>query len=562
MDRMQQVWAARRAIVARNFDAARSIAVDILRQEPNNIDALELKALAEIETGNDQAAEQTLRTALTLAPQLQWPYAGLSDLLMRQGRLADAEQIARAAVKADPGNSEAHEKLGSILAMQWKAFEAAEYFRKAVELAGPDPQLLTRLGEALLRFGRLEEARGPLERAVAADPNSFEALAYLADLEEREGRFEEAMRLLDKVDRIGAPPGKSLDGQRSVLLARMGKVEQALELLEFKADLNGAELLQRGRLRERLGNYPGAWTDWMVGKQKLAQRANRQYPEQAIDALARRLAAFFASPSAADLPRAHLRADVPQPVFMVGFPRSGTTLTERILARHSAVTAGGELPFGRKLYELAVSFAGGERAFPAGLARLGPEWVTELRDRYLEGAERYGLLASGTPFFTDKMPTNDFWVPLLRLAFPHSPIVHVRRHPLDTLTSVMAHEMSHGFNSTYRVEDAARHLALADWLLEQYGAAGFGPTYQLQSESLVADPEAQTRRLTASVGLEMEPAQLSFHESAEVPATPSYAQVSQPINAASIGNWKNFATELERVAPLLAETMRRGGYSS
>jgi Tfp pilus assembly protein PilF len=558
---MQQVWAGRHAIQGGKFEAALGIAVGILRQDPRNVDALEIKAIAEIERGNDQAAEQTLRAAISVAPQVSWPYAGLAELLTRHGRLADAEKVCRAALNVDPRNADAHEKLGALLAARWQAFEAAEHFQQAVAFAGPEPQLLTRLGHALLRLGRLDEARGPLQTAAAADPDSFEAAAYLAELEERVGRFDAAMQQLDRAERMVLPPSVNFDRQRAVLLARMGKHEQALALLNAKADISGAELLQRGRLRDRVGRHAEAWSDWTIGKEKLAATANRRYPAETVRTLASRLAAFFASPAALALPRAERREEVPQPLFIVGFPRSGTTLTEQILASHSAVDAGGELPFGGELHELAVSLAGGEWSFPEGLARAQPDWVTQLRDRYLGEAERYGLLRSDARYFTDKMPTNDMWLPLLRLAFPDSPIVHVRRHPLDILTSVMAHEMTHGFNCSYRLEDAALHLALTDRLLEQYGAAGFGPTYHLRYETLVANQAEETERLTAAIGLEMEPAQLNFHESGAVPATPSYAQVSKPLNAGSIGNWRNFASEFEPVRPILAGVMTRGGYS-
>jgi hypothetical protein len=315
-------------------------------------------------------------------------------------------------------------------------------------------------------------------------------------------------------------------------------------------------------LRDRAGRHGEAWNDWAKGKEALAALANRTYPADAVGALAERLAAFFGLPASADLPRAERPDGVPQPVFIIGFPRSGTTLTERILASHSAVEAGGELPFGVELHELAVSLAGGEWTFPAGLARARPDWPTMLRDRYLEQAERHGLLASGARYFTDKMPTNDFWLPLIRLAFPDSPVVLVRRHPLDVLTSVMAHEMTHGFNCSYRLADAARHLALADGLIEKYREAGFGPTHDLRYESLVANQAGETERLTAAIGLDMEPAQLSFHERGEVPATPSYVQVSQPLNDRSIGNWRNFERELAPAIPIVAEVMKRGGYTA
>lgn len=558
---MRQIWSGRQAIQGRQFDAARAIAVQVLSRDPRDIDALEIKAIAEIEGGNDKDAEQTLRAAVLAAPKVPWPYAGLAELLLRAGRLAEAEQVCHAALAVDPRNSDAHAKLADLLANRTKGFDAAEHYRRAIDVEGPVPHLLIPLGHALLRLGLLEKARETLEAAAKADPNAFGPAIYLAELEEREGNFEAAMRQLDRAEELGRARGFNVDRQRSVLLARMGQHEQALALLDAKTDISGAEMLQRGRLRERAKRHSEAWSDWIIGKEKLAAAANRSYPTEVVGTLADRLATFFASPAAASLPRAERRVDVPQPIFIIGSPRSGTTLTERILASHSAVDGGGELPFGVDLQELAVSLAGGEWSFPAGLARAGLDCASKLRDRYLGEAERFGLFASGARYFTDKMPTNDFWLPLLRLAFPDSPAVLVRRHPLDVLVSIMAHEMTHGFNSSYRLEDAARHFALADELMERYGAAGFGPTYQLRYETLVANQAEETERLTAAIGLEMEPAQLNFHESGPVPATPSYAQVRKPLNAGSIGNWRNYASELEAVRPLLADVLARGGYT-
>jgi Flp pilus assembly protein TadD len=556
----RQIWTARRAYQSGQLGTAHAIAVDLLSYDPRNLDALEIKALAEIERGDDAAAEQTLRAALSCARDEGWPYAGLSELLKRNGRLPEAEAVSRAALAANPDDADAHDKLGVLLAMRMKAHDAAAHFRRAIALAGPEPQLLTRLGHALLRLGRLDEAREPLKTA-AADPDSFEAIVYLAELEERVGRLQAAMELLDRAEKLPRAPGSSLARQRSVLLARMGRHNEALALLENTTDLSGAAQLQRGRLRERAERHAEAWSDWTIAKERLGQVPGRQYPTEVVRALAERLAAFFASPEASALPRAERRDDVPQPIFIAGSPRSGTTLTERILASHSAVEAGGELPFGTELQEFAVALAGGEWSFPAGLLRAEAGWVDKLRDLYLDRAREFGLFESGARFFTDKMPSNDFWLPLLRLAFPESAIILVRRHPLDVLTSIMAHEMTHGFYSAYRLEDAARHFALSDWLVEQYSAAGFGPTFNLRYETLVASQAEETERLTAAVGLEMEPEQLTFHERGAVPATPSYEQVRQPLNDRSIGNWRNHAAEFEPVLPLLAEAMARGGYT-
>jgi len=125
----------------------------------------------------------------------------------------------------------------------------------------------------------------------------------------------------------------------------------------------------------------------------------------------------------------------------------------------------------------------------------------------------------------------------------------------------MAHDMTHGFNCAYRIEDAARHLAIVDELVESYGTLGLGPTYELRYEDLVADQTAETRRLMNAIGLAMEPAQLSFHERSNVSPTPSYAQVREPLNDRSIGRWRNFANQLEEIRPIVADAIARGGYA-
>jgi tetratricopeptide (TPR) repeat protein len=334
---------------------------------------------------------------------------------------------------------------------------------------------LSGLGLSLLRQGRLEEARPALEQAIAANGNALEPVAHLAELEERLGRFKEAERLLDRAQQLAAEKGTDVDLQRSVLLARMGQTEEALRLLEGEKDLSGAALLQRGRLRDRLGRYAEAWSDWIDGKAALAARGKRSYAAAGVRRQADDLAAFFAPDRVANLPRAAQREGCAQPIFIIGFPRSGTTLTEQIIASHSAIRAGGELPFGRELRDFAAELAGGEAAFPEGMDKADLHWPERLRDRYLERAKSYGL-TDGGGWFTDKMPLNDIWLPLLRVAFPQSPVVLVRRHPLDVLVSVMAHDMTHGFHCAYRLEDAAAHLALMDELVAAYAAAGLGPT--------------------------------------------------------------------------------------
>lgn len=555
---------ARKAYRSGDLGSAASIASAALKANPANIDAIELKALVEVEQGRHAEAEASLRSAIAQAPQRRWPYADLTRLLLKLGRSADAETVARAALAADPDDADAHAMLGSMLSGRQIYVPAAAHLRRAIALAGRHPQLLVALGRALMLQGATEEARALLEEASDADPSMLDALVNLAELEERAGRFEEAVRLLDRADAIAHARGTDVKLQRAVLLDRMGDTDAALRLLDDEAALSGAALLLRGRLRDRAGRHDEAWRDWTAGKEILAGDGARQYPAKEVQRQVESLARFFTREQFGTLPRASRREDVPQPLFIMGFPRSGTTLTEQIVASHSRIRAGGELPFAGDLKDFEVSLTGGEAASPEALARLterDPEWPQRLRDFYLERAASFGLTSPGADFFTDKMPLNEMWLPLLRIAFPESPIILVRRHPLDVLTSVMSHDMTHGFYCGYKLSDAAQHLALIDHLTADYRDQGIVPTYELRYEALAADSSGEIRRLMDAIGLPMEGAQLRSHERPQVSTTPSYAQVREPISDRSVGRWRNHRLPLMAIQPLIADAMQRGRYT-
>jgi len=561
-----EIARARAAAAARAYAEAGAIAAALLRDDPACLDALEIKAIAAEAGGDVASAEAALRTAVAAAPGRRWPYDDLGRLLLRQGRRDEAEAVARAAVAADDDNPDAHAMLGSLLAEREALVAGAAHLERAISLAGRHPDLLARLGGALARQGRLDEARPLLAEALAAAPDSLAALTRLAEVEERAGAFAAASALLDRAERVAARSGRDVLLQRSVLMQRMGRAADALALLDRRNDLSGAARLQRGRLRDAAGRHAEAWDDFVAGKAQLARASGRHYAADEVAARAGALARFFTAERLARLPRASVRRDVPQPLFVLGFPRSGTTLTEQLLASHSQIRAGGELPFGRDLADFATALVGGPALFPDGLARMTAadhaHWPALLRDHYLAQAEAVGLLAPGAAFFTDKMPLNDMWLALLRLAFPEAPVVLVRRHPLDVLVSVMAHDMTHGFHCGYRLEDAARHLALIDDLVARYQAAGILVTHELGYEALVADQAGETDRLMAAVGLAVEPAQRRFHESRRIAPTPSYAQVQAPLNDRSIGRWRHHDDRLAPIRDIVAGAIARGGYTA
>ncbi|MBS0479215.1 MAG: sulfotransferase [Proteobacteria bacterium] len=551
----RRIAAARAAFGAGRTAEAERIAAAVLAERGDTLDAIELMALARRAAGDGAGAERWLRRAIAVAPGRRWPHDDLAELLCEAGRAVEAEAVCRAALAADRDNANAAMMLGNLLSEREELVEGAVWLRHAIALAGDHPQLLANLGRNLQRQGALDAAEPLLRKAVAAMPDALPPLAWLAELLEQARRFDEAATMLDRAGRLAKAQGSDVTLQRAALLSRTAEWRAGLALLDAEPELSGAALLQRGRLRDRAGRHDEAWADFIRGKAALAARSGRRYDRAGVARLITDLRTFFAAASLAPAP---VRADVPQPIFILGFPRSGTTLTEQVLASHSRIRAGGELPFVAELAAIAEQRTAG--AFPAAPDRLDPHMratlATDLRDHYLARAAAFGLLDRDAGFFTDKMPLNELYLPLLRLAFPAAPLVAVKRHPLDVMVSAMSHDFTHGFDCGYRLEDAAHHFAVIDALVADYEFAAHTLVY----ERFVAAQQGETDALMAHIGLPTEPAQLAFHESRRFAPTPSYAQVQEPLNDRSIGRWKNYVLYLAPARAILREAIARGGY--
>lgn len=552
-----QITRARAAIGREQFAIAEQLARDAISANPDDVDALEILFLCQRRYGDASGAERTLRRVIALAPRKQWPRGDLARLLLGAGRTDEGEQVLREAVAADDSHADAHGMLGSILSEREMLVPGARHLRRAIELAGGHPQLLANLGRNLMRQGKLDEAEPLLQAAIDAAPDLLAPAVHLAELAEQKDQFDRAAILLDRAEALAARQGLDVRAQRAQLLSRTPRWDEGLALLDAVPNLAGTPLLLRARLRGRAERYDEAWDDAVSAKAALSRSRRHAYDATAVERQFSVLAAF--ANRTTDQTGAVARDGVPRPIFILGFPRSGTTLTEQVLASHSRIRPGGELPFVGQLPALIERMTGAP--FPAALDRLAgdPDAAAQLRDFYLGGAQAYGLLAEGADFYTDKMPLNEVYLPLIRLAFPDAPLIAVSRDPRDVIVSAMQHDMTHGFHCTYRLEDAAHHLAAVSDLTESYRAAGISP-WRFRYESFIADQGGETERLMAFLGLDAEPAQQAFHQSRRHAPTPSYAQVREALHGRAIGRWRNYAAALEPVMETLAPAITRGGY--
>ena len=551
----------REALNRGDLHAASAAAEERLRSDARDTEALELRYLVQQGRGEIGKAVETLQAVIGMDPTADWAFNDLITLLSAHGRGADAEQVARAALRANPANGQAHYLFGTLLSELNDLPSGEWHFRRALELVGAQAPILTNLGLNLMQQGRTSEADSCFEQATAAAPGDVKTLAYWSKLHEVRGDMKRAGELLDRAEKASSPAEVNL--LRANYLERTGRANDALAILNAAPALNGDGQLQRGRLLDRLGRYQDAWRDFVEAKRKLAAAAGgAEYRADAVETFFARLKRFFTRERMALLPRADVRLDVPQPIFIMGFPRSGTTLLEQILSSHSAVRAGGELPFIADLRRIALNLLpANNEPFPENLAQSATAdnryTATLFRDYYFARAQQYGLMnpAPGRgahAFFTDKMPFNEMWLPVLRMAFPQAKIVHIVRNPLDVCVSMMSNHFTHGFNCGYRIEDIVHHLVAVSDLLDHYRTQLGLKDFTLRYESLIADQEGETRRVLDHLGLPFEEACLRFHENRRYAPTPSYAQVTEKLNDRSLGRHAHYAAELRPFQPQLA----------
>src|SRR5207237_6056441 len=324
------------------------------------------------------------------------------------------------------------------------------------------------------------------------------------------------------------------------------------------------ELLEKGRLLDRIGRYDEAFEAFAEGKRLCREVSGLGYMEEHAQQLAARLKGFFMENRLAILPRARLRGDTAQPIFILGFPRSGTTLVEQTLSAHPRISAGDELPFVNEITDAMVRVLNSPLAYPEALAEL---WMgdrrrglDELRDYYLERVRQLDIVEDGAAWFTDKMPLNETHLGLIALMFPRSPIIHVLRHPLDIVLSTFSNHLTHGFYCSYALETAARHFALTMDLVEHYRGQMTMHYLPIRYEEIVDDQEVAVRRMLDFIGEPFDEKCLAFHENRRYARTASYAQVTEQLYDRSRYRYRHYVKELEPAIQILEPVIKRLGY--
>jgi hypothetical protein len=406
------------------------------------------------------------------------------------------------------------------------------------------------------------------------DPNVFQTVYGWAQMEETDRNFVRAGELLDAAERL-SPGNRSIRLSRAILHGRTKDFASAVAILDeierapdgggLVGGLGPLEWTEKGQLLDKMGRYGEAFAAYDAGKRTLREMTGQSYLADEASGLVERLRHFFTASRLKILPRAGVRSDVAQPIFIVGFPRSGTTMVEQTLTAHPRISAGDELPTINELTAIIPRMLNSPLAYPEAFADLWlgdqVEGLDNLRDYYLQRARQLGAVKKGAGFFTDKMPLNETHLGLIALMFPQAPIIHLLRHPLDVVLSVFSNHLTHGFYCAYDLETIARHYVLVMGLVEHYRREISLRYLPVRYEDIVADQETKVREIMSFVGVPFDRRCLNFHENRRYARTASYAQVTEKLYDRSRYRYRAYLKQLAPVIPILEPMIYALGYT-
>jgi len=461
-------------------------------------------------------AEACYRRALAIRPNHVEALTNLGNTLGAQGRLADAESSYRQALSLNDGYAETHFNLGNILRDQNRQLDAEQSYRRALTIAPRHLKALNNLGLCLKRQGRLDEARRCFEAAITIQPDFVQSHCNLAPL---------------KTYTLDDPHLGLFESQQIQLLTlpKAGQVSYWFAL---------------GKMREDVGRYDDAFAAYAQGN----RCQNRLFPhdEAREVALVERLQSVFSASFFASRPKPAYADKAP--IFIVGMPRSGTSLIEQILSTYPGIYGAGELTDLDSVVH-SVGDTAGHRvdAYPDVVANLSPSELRRLGEIYIDRLWQYAPEAER---IADKMPANFLHLGMIHLMLPNARIIHAMRDPMDSCFSCYSRLFAgNNLDFAYRLDTVGRYYVRYIQMMQHWQRVlPPGTVLDVRYEDMVTDTDGQARRLLAYLGLPWDDKCLDFHQNQRVVRTASVAQVRRPIYRSSMERWKHFEAHL---GPLL-----------
>jgi tetratricopeptide (TPR) repeat protein len=501
---------------------AEKIVRELLKKYPVDVSAIRVLADIGVRLGQLKDASNLLERCLELAPDFHAARHSYATLLVRLQKPEAAMSEAEKLLRHEPNNPNFLTLKASILVRIGDHAEALEIYEKVLKNYPSQARAQMSYGHTLKTVGRLDESIEAYRKCIRLSPEVGEAYWSLANL--KTFRFSD----------------DDIEDMRKQVTAEGGDADDQSHL----AFALGKALEDRGKFDESFRFYRRG--------NAIRRIEHRHNPKINVFEAVRQVRVFnkeFIEQ------REGGGCQAPDPIFIVGLPRAGSTLLEQILASHSQVEGTSELQdiiaISRKLGEKSRQNPSGK--YPECLAGMTEEQFRELGESYLETTR---IQRSDTPFFIDKMPNNFRHIGLIHLILPKSKIIDARRHPMGGCFSGYKQLFANGQTFTYGLEDIGKYYRDYVRLMDHWDAVLPGRVHRVQYEEMVADTETQIRALLDYCGLGFEEQCLRFYETDRAVRTPSSEQVRRPIYKESTEQWRNYERHLDPLKEALGPEVR------
>jgi len=487
----------------------------ILKRDPNHVEAARL--LAGIAVSNDRLddAEVFLRHAAKNAPDYGRVWVDLTNVLRDLERPDEALESAMEVLRLAPDRAESHVLHASVVGMAGHHEDAINSYQKALAIAPEKAGVRCSMAHHMKTIGQQDEAIAMYRQSITTKADHAEAYWSLANLKTFRFEEEEISAMQSLLDRDDLP-----DESRVQVLNALGLDKEA------KQDYDDAfsHFERSNSIRRKAESYDPVENE--TGIDQIISLFNAELFEKN---------AGSGDPDSA-------------PIFIVGLPRSGSTLIEQILASHSMVDGTHELSDLTRTVKNVRKNSPNRRPFPAGIPDLSADELSNIGHEYIESTSKY---RSGAPHFVDKNPNNYTFVGLIKLVLPNAKIINAKRHPLDSCFGSYKQLFAFGQPFSYDLTELGEYYIQYQRLLDHWHQQLPGFVLDVQYEEVVADLDTQVRRILDFCGLPFEENCLNFHETERAVKTASSEQVRRPIYSSSVNLWRNYETHLDELIHIL-----------
>ena len=493
---------------------AEDIYRSILKRDPNHVEAARLLARIAMDHERYGEAEIFLTHALQNAPDYARAWADLVNAQQQQDKYDEATKSALELLRITPDSPESHMMYAGVIGSAGRHEEAIMAYEKAIALEPEKPGAFSSMAHHLKTIGRQDKAIAAYRQSIAIKPDHTESYWSMANLKTFQFDNEE------------------IDAMQALLLEK---------------DLPDASRVHvhnaLGHEYESRKDYPKAFANFSACNQ--LRRKSESYDPVETETQHEKIIAIF---NKKFLDQTAAEVSEVSPIFIIGLPRSGSTLIEQILASHSQVEGTHELSDLPRTMQSARRKGSVHKSFPESIEHLGLEQWTEIGQDYLKSTQKY---RTDRPFFVDKTPNNFIFAGVLKLALPNAKIINARRHPLDSCFGSYKQLFASGQPFTYDLFELGEYYSEYQHLMEHWHEVIPNFILDVHYEKVVNDLETEVKRMLDFCGLSFEENCLRFYETERAVKTASSEQVRQPLYSSSVNLWRNYENNLGDLIDIL-----------